>query len=42
MFKHILENAGSINWITISALITFVAIFMISGVGVQAQPGLYQ
>ncbi len=30
MFKYILENAGNINWMAISALITFFVIFMVS------------
>ena len=30
MFKYILESAGDINWMAISALITFFAIFMVS------------
>lgn len=30
MFKYILENAGSINWMAIAALITFFAIFIVS------------
>ena len=30
MFKHILESAGNINWMAISALITFAVIFMVS------------
>ncbi|MCB0579842.1 MAG: hypothetical protein KDD10_11095 [Phaeodactylibacter sp.] len=30
MFKYILENAGNINWMAISALLTFMVIFMVS------------
>jgi hypothetical protein len=30
MFKYILENAGDINWMAIFALITFMALFIIS------------
>ena len=32
MFKYILEGAGNINWMAISALITFVVIFLVSAV----------
>lgn len=34
MFKYILERAGDINWMGISALITFFAIFVISAVAI--------
>lgn len=30
MFKYILEQAGNINWMGISALITFFAVFVIA------------
>lgn len=30
MFKYILESAGDINWMGISALVTFFAIFIIA------------
>ncbi|MCB0595781.1 MAG: hypothetical protein H6557_02995 [Lewinellaceae bacterium] len=30
MFKYILESAGNINWMAISALLTFMVIFMVS------------
>ena len=30
MFKHILESAGEINWMAISALLTFFTVFMVS------------
>ncbi|MCO6480270.1 MAG: hypothetical protein J5I94_26760 [Phaeodactylibacter sp.] len=30
MFKYLLESAGNINWMAISALITFMAVFTIS------------
>jgi hypothetical protein len=30
MFKYILEQAGGINWMGISALVTFFAIFVIA------------
>lgn len=30
MFKYILERAGDINWMGISALVTFFAIFIIA------------
>lgn len=32
MFKHILESAGDINWMAISALLTFFTVFMVSTV----------
>jgi hypothetical protein len=32
MFKHILENAGSINWMAIGALITFFTVFVVSAI----------
>jgi len=32
MFKHILENAGNINWMAIFALLTFFSLFVISAV----------
>jgi uncharacterized membrane protein len=32
MYKYILEEAGNINWMAISALITFVVIFVVSAV----------
>ncbi|MCB0570215.1 MAG: hypothetical protein KDC66_10645 [Phaeodactylibacter sp.] len=32
MFKYILESAGNINWMAISALLTFIVIFMVSAV----------
>ncbi|MEM6377815.1 MAG: hypothetical protein AAF705_06365 [Bacteroidota bacterium] len=32
MFKHILESAGEINWMAISALLTFFTVFMVSTV----------
>ncbi len=34
MFKYILERAGDINWMGISALITFFAIFVISAIAI--------
>ncbi|RMG79017.1 MAG: CcoQ/FixQ family Cbb3-type cytochrome c oxidase assembly chaperone [Bacteroidetes bacterium] len=30
MFKHILANAGNINWMAIFALITFFLMFLIT------------
>jgi hypothetical protein len=30
MYKYILESAGDINWMAISALITFFTVFMVS------------
>jgi len=32
MYKYILEGAGSINWMAISALLTFITIFVVSAV----------
>ncbi|MCB0555055.1 MAG: hypothetical protein KDD02_16005 [Phaeodactylibacter sp.] len=32
MFKYILESAGNINWMAISALLTFFVIFVVSAV----------
>jgi len=32
MFKHILESAGNINWMAISALLTFFTIFILAAV----------
>ena len=32
MFKYILEGAGNINWMAISALITFIVIFVVSAI----------
>ena len=32
MFKHILANAGDINWMAIFALLTFFLLFIISAV----------
>lgn len=32
MFKHLLESAGDINWMAISALLTFFTVFMVSTV----------
>ena len=32
MYKHILANAGDINWMAIFALLTFVLLFVISAV----------
>ena len=34
MYKHILENAGNINWMALFALITFFAVFIIGVVTV--------
>lgn len=30
MYKYILESAGNINWMAISALLTFFTVFMVS------------
>jgi hypothetical protein len=32
MFKYILERAGDINWMAISALVTFFVLFVIASV----------
>ena len=32
MFKHILANAGDINWMAIFALLTFFLLFVISAI----------
>lgn len=32
MYKHILENAGNINWMAISALLTFVTVFVLAAI----------
>ena len=32
MFKHILANAGDINWMALFALLTFFLLFVISAV----------
>ncbi len=41
MFKYILESAGNINWMAISALITFFAIFMVTLILVFKQNPAY-
>jgi hypothetical protein len=39
MFKYILEGAGSINWMAIASLLTFMAVFIISAVmAFRSQP----
>jgi hypothetical protein len=32
MYKHILESAGNINWMAISALLTFFTIFVLAAI----------
>jgi len=32
MYKHILEQAGQVNWMAIAALLTFVTVFVVSAV----------
>ena len=32
MYKYILESAGNINWMAVSALLTFVTIFTLSAI----------
>ena len=40
MFKHILSNAGNINWMAIFALLTFFFMFVISAVTIMRRnPG---
>ncbi len=34
MFKHILANAGDINWMAIFAMLTFILLFVISAVAI--------
>ena len=34
MFKHILANAGDINWMAIFALLTFFSLFAVSAVAI--------
>jgi hypothetical protein len=41
MFKYILEGAGDINWMAISALITFMVIFIVSTVMAFKSPPSY-
>ena len=41
MFKHILANAGNINWMAIFALLTFVFMFIISAVAIFAKSKEY-
>ena len=41
MYKHILENAGNINWMALFALITFFTIFIIGIVTVFGKNKAY-
>lgn len=41
MYKYILQGAGSINWMAISALLTFVTVFMVSAIMAFRSPRLY-
>ena len=41
MYKHILENAGDINWMALFALITFFALFIIGIVTVFGKNKAY-
>lgn len=43
MFKYILEGAGSINWMAIASLLTFMAVFIISAVmAFRSQPAFIE
>lgn len=41
MYKYILQAAGSINWMAISALLTFVTVFLVSAVMAFRSPRVY-
>lgn len=41
MFKHILENAGSIHWMAIGALITFFTVFVVSAILIFKKENTY-
>ncbi len=41
MFKHILANAGDINWMAIFALLTFFLLFVISAVAIFGKSKAY-
>ncbi|HMQ62932.1 MAG TPA: hypothetical protein PKE06_19780 [Flavilitoribacter sp.] len=41
MFKHILANAGNINWMAIFALITFFLLFVISAIAIFGKSKSY-
>ncbi|AEE47923.1 MAG TPA: hypothetical protein PLC89_17925 [Haliscomenobacter sp.] len=41
MYKYILEGVGDINWMAISALLTFVAVFTVSAVMAFRSPLAY-
>ena len=41
MYKHILENAGDINWMALFALITFFTLFIIGIVTVFGKNKAY-
>lgn len=41
MFKHILANAGDINWMAIFALLTFVSLFLISAIAIFGKKKSY-
>ena len=41
MYKYILENAGSINWMAIFALLTFFLLFVISAYAILVSSKSY-
>lgn len=41
MYKHILANAGDINWMAIFALLTFFLLFVISAVAIFGKSKSY-
>ena len=41
MFKHILANAGNINWMAVFALITFFLLFVISAIAIFGKSKSY-
>lgn len=41
MFKHILANAGDINWMAIFALLTFFLLFVISAIAIFGKSRSY-
>ncbi|MBK9491181.1 MAG: hypothetical protein IPO07_22130 [Haliscomenobacter sp.] len=41
MYKYILEGVGDINWMAVSALLTFVTVFLVSAVMAFRSPLAY-
>ena len=41
MYKYILEGVGNINWMAVSALLTFVTVFLVSAVMAFRSPLAY-